>query len=236
MNPMTLEAQSSGWDGVPRGGAEGMELGSQVATTGFARPTNAVGQQPDVGARNGYNHRLEFVASSTDWLQNGVRWMREAWSATRGPLGSREMFFGASRGQARMAGPLPGSPQQSSTWSNSPMSGSPPHPGQLPIPTSWSGDGSHPGSSHAPLFNQQQLLATQASQQAYPLLYGPPYPEVLGHGGQPKAGSSAGSDLQAEVRKQVEDARTARSNAGIHGGESGSEGDEADTGWHGWAS
>ena len=154
------------------------------------RMREQVGAVAPTGAVN--DHRRNPMEAVTQQLevvvQSGVQWFREAWRARPGPFSEPPPppTFATSPIAARMhaapEGQGEGNPRT-------------PFPVQ-PIPPSWNGPGVQ--RQEPPLFSPQQLEAMARSREGHPLIYGPTTKAA-------PPSSSAPSDFQAEVRRQVED-------------------------------
>ena len=122
-------------------------------------------------------------------MQSGVQWFREAWRTRPAPYTepppppTSTLPIPVSRSQPALAQQRDG-PQGSSFTVH-------------PIPPSWSGAGVEQPRQEPPLFSRQQLEAMARTREGHPLIYGPAY--------KAPPSSSAPSDFQAEVRRQVED-------------------------------
>ena len=129
------------------------------------------------------SHQLEVV------MQSGVQWFREAWRARSGTVVQQD---------PGVVPPAPVQPPLPADLGMTPemrIDVNPRTPQQLQqIPTSWNGEGVR---TERPLFSPQQLEAMARAQEGHPLLYGP--------AAKAPPSSSAPSDFQAEVRRQVED-------------------------------
>ena len=129
------------------------------------------------------SHQLEVV------MQSGVQWFREAWRARSGTVVQQD---------PGVVPPAPVQPPLPADLGMTPemrIDVNPRTPQQLQqIPTSWNGEGVR---KERPLFSPQQLEAMARAQEGHPLLYGP--------AAKAPPSSSAPSDFQAEVRRQVED-------------------------------
>ncbi|CAE7842546.1 GIP [Symbiodinium microadriaticum] len=137
------------------------------------------------------DHRRSPMEAVTQQLevvmQSGVQWFREAWRTRPAP-------YTEPPPPPTAALPMPASRTQPALVEH--RNGSPETPFPVhPIPPSW--NGLEQPRQEPPLFSRQQLEAMARAREGHPLIYGPAT--------KAPPSSSAPSDFQAEVRRQVED-------------------------------